>query len=106
MCFSLLIIPIVREIFDDTMFMWSWKINLLSMCTPKYLTDDFISDFELFIIKLSSVADWLSLGVNIRVLDLLRFIVSLLILIKFEIAFNSLFICSSNSFCDELLTIK
>jgi len=29
MYFSLLIIPIVREIFDDIMFVCSWKINLL-----------------------------------------------------------------------------
>jgi len=106
MCFSLLIIPIVREIFDDIMFMCSCKINLLSMCTSKYLTDVYIFSFELFIIKLSSGADWLSMGVIIRAVDLLGFIVSLFILIQFETAFNSLFICSSNSFCDGLLTIK
>jgi len=54
------------------------------MCTTKYLTDVFISNFELFIIKLSSVADWLNLGVIIRAVDLLGFIVSLFIFIQFE----------------------
>jgi len=55
------------------------------MCNPKYLTDVFISNFELFIIELSSGVDWLSLGVIIRAVDLLGFIVSLFILIQFEL---------------------